>query len=125
MSNDFNPDDQLYKAQLDYYSSRSDLNRVIIGILTCAAAKLFGRRVTMFLEAGFLPGMADARGLGALANRPESSIESIIGDTPRAKYCVGRQPFYRLSDFALFKDGDSAETPPTDAPVMRKKGDKK
>lgn len=111
---------QVQQAKLEYYKSRARLTDLIVVLLTCAAAKVIGKRIEMFAEGGYLPGMADTRGLGALANRPESSIASVIGDNPRAKFCVGRQPFYRLSDFALFKEGDEpAEIPPTDAPVKR------
>ncbi len=61
----------------------------------------------MLAEGGWLPGMGDARTIGALTNRPES----IVGAKPRPKFHVGRQPFYRLDRFALANTKEEAEKP--------------
>lgn len=110
-------------SQDRFYAAWADVGELIVLLLTCAAAKMIGRRIEMFAEAGWLPGMGDTRAVAALTNRPESSIASVVGDKPRPKFHVGRQPFFNLRDFAQFdKDADtptSAEKPPNDAPVKR------
>ncbi len=117
---------ELHIAKLRHYNASANFWELLVVLLTSAAAKMLGRRAVMLAEGGYLPGMADARGIGALANRPESGIESVISKEPRAKFHVGRQPFYKLSDFATYGAGDEdAESPPNDAPVMRKEKGKK
>lgn len=77
------------------------VGELVAGILLSTAAKTIGARLSILAEAGWLPGLGDARAVAALTNRPESSISSIVADKPRPKFQVGRQPFYRLSDFAV------------------------
>ena len=118
-----NQGSEICNNQDRFYSAWADVGELVVLLLTCAAAKMIGRRIEMFAEAGWLPGMGDTRAVAALTNRPESSIASVVGDKPRPKFHVGRQPFFNLRDFAQFdKDADTpatAEKPPNDAPVKR------
>ncbi len=81
------------------------VGELVAGILLSTAAKTIGARLSILAEAGWLPGLGDARTVAALTNRPESSINSIVGKNLRPKFQVGRQPFYRLNDFAIPSDG--------------------
>lgn len=108
-------------SQERFYSAWAAVGELVVLILTCAAARLIGKRIEMFAESGWLPGMGDARTLAALTNRPESSIAEVTSAAPRHKYRVGRQVFYRLSEFATAADPSPAETPPPAAPVKRAK----
>jgi len=100
-----------------FYSAWASVGELIVLILTCAAAKMIGKRLSLLAEGGWLPGQGDARTIAALTNRPESSIAEVTSNTPRHKYHAGRQVFYRLSDFAI--PAPPADRPPTDAPVKR------
>jgi len=105
------------------------VNRIlswVVRILESSSMKTLESRISLLVCGGWLPGLGDARTVAALTNRPESSISSVVGDKPRPKYHVGRQPFYKLQDFAVYgtTDNESAETAPNDAPVMRKRSKK-
>ena len=83
-----------------YYTAWAIVGELLASILLSAAAKTIGVRLATLAEGGWLPGMGDARMIGALTGRPTSSINDVAGTTPRPKFKVGRQTFYRLDGFA-------------------------
>jgi len=99
------------------------INRIlmwVVSIIESPSMRTLESRISLLVCGGWLPGKGDARMLGALTNRPEASIERLVGDKLRPKYHVGRQPFYDMASFAMY-DPQHDEDPPNDAPAMRKK----
>lgn len=79
----------------------ADIGEVVLIILTCAAARLIGKRLALLADAAWLPGMGDARMIGAMTNKSDRTIEGMVAAEPREKLHVGQQVYYRFADIAI------------------------
>lgn len=92
-----------------YYTAWAMVGEAIACILTSAAAKILGERLTTLSSGGWLPGIGDLQTISALTHRPVATLKDIAGDRVRLKFKVGRQTFYRIADFAQLKAEGDAE----------------
>lgn len=83
-----------------FYTAWATVGELIAMLLTCATAKLLGKRLGLLAEGGWLPGIGDNKTIAALTNKSDRTIDEIVSKQPRPKLKVGNTPFFHLSDFA-------------------------
>ncbi len=80
------------------------INRIlswVVRILESKSMQTLEGRISLLVCGGWLPGLGDVRTVAALTGKAERTIEDAVTNSPRRKHYIGRQVFYRLSDFPM------------------------
>lgn len=80
------------------------VNRIlswVVRILESKSMQALEGRISLLVCGGWLPGLGDVRTVAALTGKAERTIEDAVTNSPRQKHYIGRQVFYRLSDFPM------------------------